>query len=82
MMTPPGLLTCQELVELVSDYIENRLPLEERVRFEEHVAVCGPCRTYLQQMRQTIRLSGELTEETISPSARDALLEAFRGWKR
>jgi anti-sigma factor RsiW len=81
-MKPPGMLTCQELVELVTDYVEDRLPLAERARFEEHLAVCGPCRTYLKQMRQTIRLSGELTEEKISPPARDALLEAFRGWKR
>lgn len=78
----PGMLTCQELVELVTDYLEDRLPLEERIRFEDHLAVCGPCRTYFQQMRETIRLTGALTEERVEPGARDALLEAFRGWKR
>ena len=76
------LITCRELVELVTDYIEDRLPAAERMRFEEHLAVCGPCRGYLKQMRQTIRLTGALTEETIDPTARDALLRAFRGWSR
>lgn len=78
----PGMLTCQELVELVTEYLEDRLSLDERMRFEDHLAVCGPCRSYLQQMRETVRLSGELTEETISPRARDALLDAFRDWKQ
>jgi predicted anti-sigma-YlaC factor YlaD len=77
----PEMLTCQQLVELVTDYLEDRLAVDERMRFEDHLAVCGPCRSYLLQVRETIRLSGELTEETISPRARDALLEAFRGWK-
>jgi anti-sigma factor RsiW len=78
----PGMLTCQELVELVTEYLEDRLSLDERMRFEDHLAVCGPCRSHLQQMRETVRLSGELTEETISPRARDALLDAFRDWKQ
>lgn len=73
-------LTCQQLVELVTDYVEDRMPVEERMRFEKHLAACGPCRTYLKQMRETIHLSGALGEETIDPRARDALLRAFRTW--
>lgn len=74
-------LTCRELVELVTDYFEGALPLEERRRFEEHIAVCPPCRAHLQQMRQTIRLLGRLTEQTVPPRARAELLRAFRDWK-
>jgi predicted anti-sigma-YlaC factor YlaD len=77
----PVLITCQQLVELVTDYVEDRLPLPERMSFEEHLAVCGPCRNYLDQMRETIRLTGSLEEESIAPEARDALLAAFRDWR-
>ena len=75
-------LTCRELVELVTAYIEGALPLHERARFEAHLAVCQGCTNYLEQMRQTIKLLGTLTETTISPQARDDLLGAFRRWKQ
>jgi anti-sigma factor RsiW len=75
-------ISCRELVSLVTEYLEGVLPPIERLRFERHVAVCPPCRGYLNQMRETIRASGGLTEETISPDARDALLEAFSDWRR
>jgi len=75
-------LTCKELVEIVTDYIEDTLPPDERDRFETHLGTCDGCRTYLEQMRETIRLTGMLREEEISPLARDELLEVFRGWKQ
>jgi hypothetical protein len=56
------------------------MPRSERIRFERYVAVCPPCRGHLEQMRETMRASGALTEESISPAARDALLEAFANW--
>ena len=74
-------LTCKELVEVVTDYLEGRLPPAERVRFEEHLAFCSWCRTYLDQMRQTVRLTGTLGENDLSPEARDGLLRVFRDWK-
>ncbi len=75
-------LTCRELVEVITDYLEGSLPPAERVRFEEHIVMCAPCTVYLEQMRATIRLTGMLREEEIDERARDRLLEAFRGWKR
>ncbi len=77
-----GGLTCQELVELVTDYLEGTLPAADRARFEQHLALCLNCPTYLAQMRQTIRALGMLPEESIAPEARQELLEAFRTWKR
>jgi predicted anti-sigma-YlaC factor YlaD len=74
-------LTCKELVEVVTDYLEGRLSPAERVRFEEHVAFCSWCRTYLDQMRETVRLTGALREDDLSPEAREGLLRAFRDWK-
>jgi anti-sigma factor RsiW len=75
-------LTCQELVELVTDYLEGSLPAAQRARFEEHLAKCAGCRNYLAQMRQTIKLAGMLTEESIAPQARADLLGVFRNWKK
>ena len=75
-------LSCQELVELVTDYLEGALPAELHDRFEQHIAHCSGCQTYLEQMRATIRTTGTLTPESLSPDAESTLLDAFRGWKR
>ena len=75
-------MPCRELVEVVTDYLENRLSPADRIRFEAHLAQCEACRLYLEQFRQTIRALGRLPEESLSPEARTALLAAFRGWNR
>ncbi len=75
-------LTCKEFVELVTDYIEGALPADETRRFEEHLALCPGCDTYLGQMRQTISLLGTLPEEAIPAAAQEELLDAFREWKK
>jgi anti-sigma factor RsiW len=75
-------MPCRELVELITDYLEDCLSPADRARFEAHLAGCEGCRTYLEQFRQTIRVLGRLPEESLSPHARGALLDAFRGWSR
>jgi anti-sigma factor RsiW len=75
-------MTCKELVELVTNYLENSLSPEERQRFEAHLATCTGCAVYLDQIRKTITLLGTLTEETIPQRASDELLHIFRNWKR
>jgi anti-sigma factor RsiW len=74
-------VTCIELVELVTDFLEGSMPADERARFDEHISGCEGCTTYLKQFRITIRLTGMLTEEQIAPDARAALLDAFRDWR-
>jgi predicted anti-sigma-YlaC factor YlaD len=74
-------LSCQELVELVTDYLEGALTPDDVARFEAHVEPCSGCRTYLAQIRTTIELSGRLTPEQLSPDAETTLLGAFRDWK-
>ena len=74
-------LSCRELVELVTDYLEDALPAEERARFEEHIGGCSGCKTYLEQIRQTIETLGRLPEDGLTPDAERTLLEAFRGWR-
>jgi anti-sigma factor RsiW len=74
-------LSCQELVELVTDYLEGALPPEQRARLDEHLALCDGCTAYLEQMQATIALVGRLTPEDLSPEAEEALLGVFRAWK-
>jgi anti-sigma factor RsiW len=74
-------LSCQELVELVTDYLEGVLPADERLRFEEHIRPCHGCREYVEQMRTTIALSRGVERAELSGETEQALLAAFRDWK-
>ena len=74
-------MPCQELVELITDYLEGALSEVDRLRFEQHLGDCRHCRTYLLQMRQTIQALGKLPEETIPDEVKSELLQAFRDWK-
>jgi anti-sigma factor RsiW len=74
-------LTCIELVEIVTDYLEGTLPPGDRSRFEEHMGLCEGCRAYLDQMQETIRLVGRLSEDDLPKGSGEELLQAFRGWK-
>ena len=74
-------MSCRELVELVTEYLEGALPSDERAAVEAHLAECDGCTAYLEQMRTTIRLTGALTEEQIPPGAREPLLRIFRDWR-
>jgi anti-sigma factor RsiW len=74
-------LTCQELVELVTDYLEDALEPAERARFEAHIATCAGCAAYLAQMRTTLELVGATAALEARPEV-SALLERFRDWKR
>ena len=75
-------MTCKELVELVTDYLEGTLPADVRARMDQHRAGCDGCTHYLEQMRQTIRLTGQVREENLSQPQRDDLLRLFRDWKK
>lgn len=77
-----GIYTCQEIVEMVTEYFDGGLDTADRVRFERHVAICPPCRGYLSQMRTTVRLAGSLSENDLPEGLRSDLLDAFAHWKR
>jgi predicted anti-sigma-YlaC factor YlaD len=77
-----GHLSCQEVVELVTDYLEGALPPEEKALFEEHLALCDGCRWYVEQIRITIATVGRIEESDVPPELRDGLLAAFRERKR
>jgi anti-sigma factor RsiW len=75
-------LTCRELVELVTEYLEGTLSLGERRRFEHHLGTCLVCPRYVEQLRATVRVLGRLGEDDVPEPARSALLDAFRAWKK
>jgi anti-sigma factor RsiW len=74
-------IVCQQAVELVTDYLEGRLSRPARRRFEKHLAGCPHCTEYLAQLRATIRLTGQVTPEDVSPRMRADLIELYRRWQ-
>jgi anti-sigma factor RsiW len=76
----PGELTCQELAEIITEYLDGALSRSDRARFEAHLAECENCTRYVEQLRVTVAISGRVAAESIAPGVRDELLAAFRGW--
>ena len=74
-------MACQELVEVITGYLEGTLNEFDRARFETHLASCSSCQEYLEQMRALIRLTGKLTTRSLEPETVDSLLSAFRRWR-
>ena len=76
------MITCRELTELVTDYLEGRLSIGQRLRFEMHLGLCSHCRAYLRQMKQTIGSLRSLREDDIPEDMSQRLLARFREWKK
>jgi predicted anti-sigma-YlaC factor YlaD len=75
------MLTCRQMTELVTDYLEKRMTWRNRVRFQMHLGMCRHCREYVRQMKETIQAAGRLAVEPPPPSVEEQLLERFRDWK-
>jgi predicted anti-sigma-YlaC factor YlaD len=71
-------LACQEIVELVTDYLERAMDAQLQASLEAHLAGCPHCTHYLEQIAATIRVAGSISAEDLSPEFRAGLLEAFR----
>jgi anti-sigma factor RsiW len=74
-------LVCQEMVELITDYLEGSLPRSQRRRFEAHLAGCENCSEYLEQMRATIAATGQLSADDLTPEMREEFGRLFRHWR-
>lgn len=74
-------LVCRQIVELVTDYLEGTLSRSQRRRFEAHLAACEHCTEYLEQMRATIRLTGALRTEDLSPGMQEEFGALYRRWR-
>ena len=75
-------LVCQQVVELVTDYLEGSLSRSDRRRCEAHLRACPNCTAYLEQMRVTIATTGSLVPEDLSPEARQEFTELFHRWRQ
>ena len=76
------MLTCIEITELIDDFLDGRLSLWTRARFQMHVGMCEHCREYLRQLALTRDSLGQLPEPEMPEEVRDELLERFRSWKK
>jgi anti-sigma factor RsiW len=72
---------CRQAVEMVTDYLEGTLPRRARRRFEAHLAGCPHCTEYLAQMRETIRLTGHLEPDDLTPQQQDEFIDLYRRWR-
>ncbi len=75
-------MSCQQVVEVITSYLDGSLGRRDRRRFERHLRGCGACGRYLEQMRETLDLLGAVPVDTLSPEAQSTLLDAFRGLRR
>ena len=76
------MMDCNELVELITDYLEGSLAASDRTRLDEHLRICDGCTSYLDQMRATLKALGNIPAGSVSQTARERLLNAFREWKK
>ncbi len=76
------MLTCQDLTELVTDYLERRLTVWDRIRFHMHLGMCVHCRSYVRAQKMTILAVGEIPPESVPDDVRDELLKRFADWKK
>lgn len=75
-------VTCREIVELATEFLEGELPAEAATLFEQHINLCDGCEWYLDQMRTTIATVGRIEEQELPPEMRDRLLATFRHWRQ
>jgi predicted anti-sigma-YlaC factor YlaD len=76
-----GPMDCNELVELVTAYLDGSLDLESRARFDMHLLECDGCENYLQQFRETVRTVGRVRDDELDPAFRNRLLAAFKDFR-
>lgn len=77
-----GNMSCQELTELITEYLEGSMPFLQRLRFQIHLGFCRGCRNYLNQMKLTIKTLGNMPSEPMPPAVREEMLRRFRNWKK
>lgn len=76
------MLSCQEIATLLTDYLEGRLSLWDRMIFRLHLGMCASCRAYLRQLKLTIGAARQLDPGEVPPEVMEALMQRFRGWNQ
>jgi anti-sigma factor RsiW len=73
-------IACRDLLELISDYLDDALPADQRAAIDAHLSACDGCTRVLDEFRRTIAMTGTLTQDQVTPAQRSVLLDAFRDW--
>ena len=81
MPESPDHVTCQEVVELATDYLEGALSGAEAELFEQHINFCEGCVWYVDEMRRTIATGKRLREDQVPDDVLEPLMTAFREWR-
>ncbi len=81
-LSPVNEMSCREVVDLITNYLDGAMLEHDRTRFEAHLDDCPGCTTYLDQLRLTTSWLGQLSEGSMPIPTQDTFLAAFRGWKR
>ena len=81
-MTAVHVLSCREIVEMVTDYLEGDLDADTTTALEAHLDLCPGCAQYVEQIRETVTTLGDVSSDNLSAEAQDGLLEAFRAFRR
>jgi anti-sigma factor RsiW len=71
-------IRCRDVVEVITDFLEGQLEVDQRDLFERHLAMCTWCQSYLDQMRHTMAAVGRLRHDDVPPPLLDALTRAFQ----
>jgi anti-sigma factor RsiW len=74
-------MDCNELVELVTAYLDGALDPDTRARVDMHLLDCDGCANYLQQFRETVRTVGKISDDELDPAFRNRLLDAFKNFR-
>jgi len=75
------MLTCAEITELVTAYLEKQMPWRRRMAFRMHIGMCRHCRAYLRQMRTTVQTLGHMPAEPIPTDVLDELARRLRSMR-
>lgn len=75
-----AVLTCQAVVELITDSLEDALPARDRGAYEVHLASCAACTVFVDQMRRTVYALRTVGPDLPIPPC-DELVETFRDYR-
>lgn len=75
------MLTCRDITEIVTDYVEGRMGVWDRLRFQLHIGMCAACREYVRQMKITRAVVGHVHAPPIPDEVKEELIKRFRDWK-
>ena len=79
-MSEKSLDRCQEVVELVNEYLGHALTAEDRAAFEAHLATCPPCTTYLAQIKTVLNVASSLGKAPPPVEVEPQLMSLFQHW--